>query len=834
MNVKSKPIKNNSIYLRSGLIIIASVLLVMAVTTFFAYQGEKQRLDLEIKENAHRTMIAAEDHITDMIASYSVNEYSKIIHNEIEHNGLFAMIIQDSNMSALLGEAVYYKGYIRNPKGEVVEYDPDNSLQNQQLREAYFSLKKNLTDAQENPLGTITVYISDNELKKRLDGLLIDNLLSALAISLLLVTTLFIMMRMQLLRPLTEIIETISHRDSDGLPKHFVPIKGPNEIQTLGRTLNHMVGAIKASQGQLLQQQEALKAATNRFQLAIDGSRDGLWDWLIKENDIYFSERFANMLGYEPEELDSTPDAWMQLIHPDDLDKMSYHINQYLKGKGDKTYESTFRMRTKQGEWRWISSRGKALFDENGEAVRFVGFNSDITKAIQQQEELQEQKNILQYYASHDPLTGLANRSLFYDRLEQAIKKSQRNSEKLAVFFIDLDNFKEINDSLGHDIGDEVLKAVSEHLKKLIRSGDTFARLGGDEFTILIEELKQEQHASILAEKIVKDLNQPILVRNHELHLGCSIGISIYPENGDNPTDLLKNADAAMYRAKNQGRNNFQYYSREMTEEAFDRLNMEANIRSGIQNDEFVVYYQPQIDFSNRKIIGMEALVRWNHPELGFIPPAKFIPVASSTGVIVELDRHVMKKAVQDFAGWHKQGLEPGRLSMNLNIKQLQREDFVEFLKWLITDSNCQARCLELEVTEGELMNNPQQSIQLLKQIDQLGITLSLDDFGTGYSSLSYLKRLPISKLKIDQSFVRDLPDDKEDAAITGAIIALAKSLKLDILAEGTENEEQVRFLSEQGCSNFQGYYFAKPMPADKIKDYLSQFRSEAFAEDKG
>jgi len=436
-------------------------------------------------------------------------------------------------------------------------------------------------------------------------------------------------------------------------------------------------------------------------------------------------------------------------------------------------------------------------------------------------EDLLEQKEKLHYQAHYDALTDLPNRILFHDRLEQAIEKAKRNKSKVALLFIDLDHFKEINDSLGHKSGDEVLKIVAKRLENTIRDEDTLSRLGGDEFTIVIERLKKGEDASLLAQKIIKVLTKPIEINNNLLYVSSSIGISLYPEDGDSVQNLLKYADSAMYKAKNEGRNNFQFYSSEMTALALERVVMEASFRAALDNEDFVVYYQPQINAQSNSFIGMEALVRWKDKTRGIVSPAKFIPLAESTGLIVTLDRFVMRTAMKQISKWYAKGLNPGVLALNLAIKQLQQKDFFSMLKALMKETGCRAEWLELEITEGQIMQNPEEAIKILNQVSKLGIELAVDDFGTGYSSLSYLKKLPIDRLKIDQSFVKNLPNDEEDIAITKAVIGLAKGLNLSIIAEGVETKEQKEFLLDNGCNNIQGYFYAKPMPANELEDYL-------------
>ncbi|MEA2073239.1 MAG: EAL domain-containing protein [Campylobacterota bacterium] len=463
------------------------------------------------------------------------------------------------------------------------------------------------------------------------------------------------------------------------------------------------------------------------------------------------------------------------------------------------------------------------LKSTNGKLIGILGTYIDITKQHMMEEQLREQKDALDHQAHHDALTELPNRVLFHDRLEHAIEEAKRNTTKVALLFIDLDHFKEINDSLGHDIGDNVLKKVTSRLQETIRDKDMIARLGGDEFTVILENINQVQDASLIGEKLLKILAKPIecKITNTFLNVSSSIGISIYPDDGQTPQDLLKYADSAMYKAKDEGRDNYQYYNSEMTELAFERVVMQTALKAGIENEELVVYYQPQVNGNTNKLIGMEALVRWEHPTMGLVSPAKFIPLAESTGLIIELDRYVMKMAMTQIAHWYEQGLNPGVLAMNLAVKQLNQSDFIETLKSLMIETECKAEWLELEVTEGQVMTNPEGSINMLQKISKLGVELAIDDFGTGYSSLAYLKRLPISKLKIDQEFVRDLPDDEEDSAIAKAVIALSNSLNLRVIAEGVETKEQRDFLIANGCENIQGYFYSKPVPTDEFEKIL-------------
>jgi len=544
----------------------------------------------------------------------------------------------------------------------------------------------------------------------------------------------------------------------------------------------------------------------------------GSWKYHIDEDRLTWSQELYRIFNMQKEETLSYR-LFREAIHPDDRERVEILFEQSIKEHTP--YTVTYRILLQDNQVKYIKEKCETNYVEHKNIS--IGTVQDITEQKVLENRLQQQKDDLAYLAHHDTLTGLPNRVLFMDRLEYAIKKSKRSQRSFAVLFLDLDHFKAINDSLGHNVGDEVLCQVSSRFSNILRQDDTLARLSGDEFTIIMNDLKEEEHASILALKIIDSLSTPITANGHTLYISCSIGISIYPTDGLIAQDLLKYADAAMYKAKDEGRNNFQFYSAEMTEHALERVSLETKLRNAITTNQFEVYFQPQVNGAENRLVGMEALVRWNHPTDGLISPAKFIPLAESTGLIIKLDYFVMKSAMQQFKVWYDKGLSPGTLSLNLSVKQLQQKDFFDILQRLLDETGCRAEWLELEITESEIMKNPEEAITILVKINELGIGLAIDDFGTGYSSLSYLKRLPVNKLKIDQSFVRDLPEDEEDAAITKAIIALGQSLNLKVIAEGVETEEQKEFLVTQKCLNIQGYYYSKPVRAQQIEEFLAK-----------
>ncbi len=477
-----------------------------------------------------------------------------------------------------------------------------------------------------------------------------------------------------------------------------------------------------------------------------------------------------------------------------------------------------------EGKTRSVELTISPLFDRHEKFIGLMEVARDMTYDIEIEERLKKQEDITQYQAHHDSLTGLSNRTLFIDRLGQSIKKAHRSESKVAVLFIDLDNFKEINDSFGHSFGDEVLKAVTRRLLAIIRRTDTLARIGGDEFAMIIDDdLKASEVIIDIVHGMMQIMREPFVIKRHSLYMTLSIGISLYPEDGAVADILLKNADAAMHRSKEEGRNTYQFYTEDMTEKAFERIVMETSLREALDAEEFIIHYQPQINAETDRLIGMEALVRWEHKSMGLISPERFIHLAEETGLIVDLDRQVMRAAMRQVSTWYAEGLKPGILALNLAMKQLQQDDFIPMLEAMLHETGCEAKWLELEVTEGKIMKRPEQAVETLRKISALGILLAIDDFGTGYSSLAYLKRLPIDKLKIDRSFLIDVPHDEDDVAIVRAVIALAKSMNMSLIAEGVETTQQRDFLLQNGCSDIQGYLYARPMTAEKMTILLRE-----------
>ncbi|PLA75120.1 diguanylate cyclase [Hydrogenovibrio sp. SC-1] len=425
------------------------------------------------------------------------------------------------------------------------------------------------------------------------------------------------------------------------------------------------------------------------------------------------------------------------------------------------------------------------------------------------------------HQAQHDALTQLPNRLLFVDRVEHTLSIRKRLHQKLAVLFLDLDRFKEVNDSFGHEMGDKLIQKVAIEIRHQLRDEDTIARFGGDEFAILIHQYHHPHDLIIVVEKILSVFRQAFIFDEIQLFSTCGIGIATFPENGADASTLMKNADAAMYKAKKNGQNRYEFYNHDMTKQAYERVNLERELRYALTHNELEVYYQPQIDMSTQKVLGLEILMRWNHPQRGLISPDQFIPFAEEIGLIVEMDRWAMEVAMKQVYRWQQQGLRPGKLSLNLSLIQLNQVDFLASVQHAIAQSLMVPQDLIFEITETQIMRNPEQATRTLTHLKELGLSLAIDDFGTGHSSLSYLKNFPIDKLKIDQSFVHDMTTDKDDANLVKAIINIAKSLEMDVIAEGVETQDQVEMLINYGCYEAQGFYYSKPLTKTDFEVFL-------------
>jgi len=603
--------------------------------------------------------------------------------------------------------------------------------------------------------------------------------------------------------------DVVDEPDAVLLPKKKVTTTAINALIHLVNITSH-----EAMENEVLQQ------AQNTFETLFEKSPDGI---LLIENDrfIQCNKKMIDIFGYTSEEafLNARPSQIFTRKQPDGEHSILKMKEMKKLAIRDSHHQFEFMYKKANGESFWTDIMLTRMVLNDRDIIYVVC--RDISSRKEMELELSRQKSILYYQANHDALTGLPNRIHFKKELKKELKKTAKLKTKLALMFIDLDRFKKINDSLGHDIGDKVIHIIGERLKRSIRKDDMVARLGGDEFLLMLKNVKKDEDILIEAERMLKIIEEPIVVEDYTLYSSASIGISCYPEDDMDESNLLKYADTAMYKAKEEGGNNFQFYQSEMTDTAYEHVMMERDLREGILSGNFEVYYQPQIDVKNEKIIGVEALVRWHHPVVGLLSPDIFIPLAEKTGLIVALDLWVMKTAMRQVAEWHAEELDPGTLALNMSMKQLESSSFEEEVHRSLDLCGFKKQWLTFEITETEVMKKPDEVIAILETLHNLGIAIAIDDFGTGYSSLSHLKRLPIDKLKIDKTFISDIPADEDAIAIVKTIIALAETLNLDVIAEGVEEEVQKEFLLEQGCHIVQGYYYSKPLPTDEMREML-------------
>ena len=569
--------------------------------------------------------------------------------------------------------------------------------------------------------------------------------------------------------------------------------------------------------------EDALKQETERFELAVAGTQDGLWDWDITTDKAYHSHRFETMLGYSGHELPDTAEAWAALIHPDDKDKAYTKVQEYLQNPDKAPYENTFRMRTKDGSWRWVTGRGKATFAEDGTPLRFVGFNTDVTREMNHQKELD-------HASKHDPLTGLANRFLLNELLQNALYRSDRQERMVAVLFIDLDGFKGINDRFGHDVGDLVLKEIAERMNQVVRKVDTLARLGGDEFAVIMSDLEDKQEILGIVNRLLSVIKQPIpdtlLNVGEEVHISASIGISFYPQETDVGSEaLLRQADQAMYRSKQKGKDQYAFFDLASNQQMEQHRREIRRIEMAITNDELTLYYQPKIDMRTGTLIGFEALIRWNDPEMGLRGPDTFLPTARQDNeVMTRIGRWVFRQAFQQLADWKRQGY-PWQVSVNICNNELHSHQFTEFLSGLLeAHPEVQARDIELEILESEALENIAYAKDIIKELQAQGFRIALDDFGTAYSTLAYLKELPVNTLKIDKSFVQDMLSTSGSLSIVEATIALAEAFRCKVVAEGVEEVEHGTTLIMLGCDFAQGYCISRPLPASKVTEWADSY----------
>jgi diguanylate cyclase (GGDEF)-like protein len=548
-------------------------------------------------------------------------------------------------------------------------------------------------------------------------------------------------------------------------------------------------------------------------------ARMGNWQWHIKSDTFAWSDQIYEILGLDLQAVPPTRESLLQRVHEDDRN----HVTACLLdvAKNGQPASTIHRIVLPDQSQRHVQQQIEAVLDNTGKVTRVVATLQDITERRLSEEKIRQ----LAYY---DSLTALPNRESFKERLDNAIAHAKRHQRNLAVLFLDLDDFKRINDTLGHTVGDMLLQAVGERLLTSVRASDSVnvARLGGDEFTILLSEVHAADDAARVARRIIGTLTEPLNLAGHEAYITPSIGITLFPQDGENTETLLKHADLAMYAAKRSGKNLFQFFDASLNDAALERLTLDNLLRKALARNELFVHYQPQMDLVDGRIKGVEVLLRWRSPELGMISPAEFIPLAEENGQIVPIGEWVLRTACAQIKAWQDEGFALSRMAVNISVVQFVRPEFPDLVAQILQDTGVEPGVLELEITESLLAKDVDTAVTTLHALKDIGVQLSIDDFGTGYSSLSQLKRFPIDRLKIDRSFVRDITTDPDDAAIAKAVIGMASNMNLSVCAEGVETEAQMRYLASEQCDEMQGYYLSRPVPADELGSLLKEHQT--------
>jgi diguanylate cyclase (GGDEF)-like protein/PAS domain S-box-containing protein len=594
-----------------------------------------------------------------------------------------------------------------------------------------------------------------------------------------------------------------------------LPVCGKDEIGQLTGGFNRLVET-------WIEREEALLKSEERWKFAIDGAGDGLWDWNTQTGEAFFSPRYKQMFGYADADFGATSDEWSKRIHPDDAPGVFAAIQPYMEGKpGAASVE--FRMLCKDGSWKWVLGRGMVVSrDADGKPLRMIGTNSDITERKAHQSQLE-------HVAHFDALTHLPNRVLLADRLQQAMAQALRRAQHLAVAYLDLDGFKTINDQHGHDVGDQVLIALAQRMRQVLREGDSLARIGGDEFVIALLDVDDRVASLPMLNRLKAACAQNVQVGALSLEVSASVGITFYPQAQDIDADqLLRQADQAMYQAKLAGKNRLHFFDTTQDSSIRGRHESVERIRLALELHEFVLHYQPKVNMRSGQIVGAEALIRWQHPEKGLLSPAMFLPLIEDHPLAVDIGEWVLDTSLTQIERWHTAGLDM-RVSVNVGSRQLQQSDFVDRLKFILAKHpQVKPSSLELEVLETSALEDIAQVSDVIEACERIGVKFALDDFGTGYSSLSYLKLLRVAMLKIDQSFVRDMLEDPDDLAILQGVIGLAAAFKRQVIAEGVETVAHGTLLLQLGCELAQGYGIAQPMSAQQMPAWSTAWRPDA------
>jgi len=612
------------------------------------------------------------------------------------------------------------------------------------------------------------------------------------------------------------VISALKAGANDFIPKESLDRLAPSLERELGEARMRrgvLLGrkALRESEARL---RETLLEYAHRFRAVAECWNGLIYEWDIESGSFGWFADIDEKLGYAPGEFPRTHEGWERILHADDHDRVMAAVERHLRT--GEPFSEEYRVMRRDGTPIAWSDSGKAIRDVQGKPTRWIGVVTDVTES-------RHFKERVKYLAVHDALTGLPNRALFNDRLTVSLAQAKRGDQKLAILFLNLDRFSAINESFGYSVGDQFLCQVAERVRAGTRAGDTVARFGGDEFAVLSHGIRSEEDAAKVAQKVLEAIRLPFSVDQRGLFITTSIGVSTYPTDGSDVEKLTQNADAALHRAKEHGRDNYQLYSPEMNARAVERLSLENRLRQALQNEQFVLYYQPLIDLRSERIVGAEALLRWRHPELGLLSPGDFIPLAEMLGLMMPIGQWVLNASCEQVHEWHETGYPDLRVAVNVSSRQFQQHDFVAGVTQALEENRIFPGALDLEITESTVMRDPERSIATLRDLKNRNVRISLDDFGTGFASLNYLGLLPIDRIKLDGSFVHELQRNSNHRAIARAIIAMAHGLRLTILAEGVETPEQLAFLRDEGCDEAQGYFFGRPVPAPSFRALLER-----------
>lgn len=604
---------------------------------------------------------------------------------------------------------------------------------------------------------------------------------------------------------------------ANGDRKSRILVKNNHEIRQLADRINHMFDVIvetdeklKENYAILQNKEEVLRITEERYRYAVEGSNDAVWDWNLLTDEYYISLRGAQMIGLsENEEITLT--LWSSFVHPEDSNQFEYFLDSFRQ-KPTSYHQIQFRMIGSKGDIHWVFCRGKGILDQNKQLIRISGFYTDITERKKAEEAI----NHLAYY---DVLTGLPNRAMLYEHINKIFVEQHRLSSSGALIFLDLDDFKTINDTQGHMVGDQLLVSIAKSLEAEIDC-DAIARIGGDEFVVVKKDCDINS-ANKISNDIISVIHEPRVINGHEFVVSCSMGIAIFPEDGTEIGTLLMKADSAMYQAKKQGKDQYKFYEQSINDQIVQKVKLQNEIRQGIANGEFILYYQPQVNMITGKIIGVEALARWQHPVQGLLPPSSFISLAEETGLIIPLGEAILRTACLQSAEWERKGFHNITMSVNISAKQINKKNIISDILSIIEETKMRPELLVLEITESIAMENIENTVEIIHCLQKKGISFSMDDFGTGYSSLNYLKSIPINHLKIDKHFVQSLNKQMFEEIVVKAIIEIAHSMELTVVAEGIETPEQREMLVKYHCDLAQGYYFSKPLPIQSVEEIL-------------